>query len=96
MKNSYDALATATQVALAVLVFFLMAGGSGHYMPGSMALFGDAVPPEEAFIVRCNRAYYEGDYRRGCPVDIARTLSAFLGLKPPADACGITHGDVFE
>ncbi|MCB1242434.1 MAG: transporter [Verrucomicrobiae bacterium] len=35
-------------------------GGSGHYLPGSMSSFLDAVPPKETFIVRYNLLYYEG------------------------------------
>ncbi|MGB3119507.1 MAG: transporter [Verrucomicrobiales bacterium] len=35
-------------------------GGSGHYLPGSMSSFIDAVPPKETFIVRYNLLYYEG------------------------------------
>lgn len=43
-------------------------GGSGHYLPGSMSSFMDAVPPEETFIARYNLLYYEGD------IDLMRTI----------------------
>lgn len=35
-------------------------GGSGHYFPGSMSDFIDAVPPSPTFIVRYNQLYYSG------------------------------------
>jgi len=35
-------------------------GGSGHYLPGSIASFIDAVPPTESFIVRLNGIDYIG------------------------------------
>ncbi|MFW9847112.1 MAG: transporter [Candidatus Thorarchaeota archaeon] len=38
-------------------------GGSGHYLPGSMASFVDGVPPEETFIVRFNLLNYQGEER---------------------------------
>jgi hypothetical protein len=39
-------------------------GGSGHYLPGSMASFIDVVPPTEAFLARLNLVHYEGSARR--------------------------------
>lgn len=35
-------------------------GGSGHYQPGSIASFIDAVPPEKTFLVRYNLVRYKG------------------------------------
>ena len=35
-------------------------GGSGHYLPGSIASFIDSVPPSETFIVRFNGINYTG------------------------------------
>jgi hypothetical protein len=35
-------------------------GGSGHYLPGSMASFMDGVPTEPTFIVRLNYMNYQG------------------------------------
>ena len=37
-------------------------GGSGHYLPGSMSSFMDAVPPSETFIARYNFLFYQGSY----------------------------------
>lgn len=35
-------------------------GGSGHYLPGSMASFMDGIPTEPTFIVRLNYMNYQG------------------------------------
>lgn len=45
-------------------------GGSGHYMPGSMASFMDGVPAEPTFIVRLNYLNYNGgtDIDRSLPI----------------------------
>lgn len=51
-------------------------GGSGHYMPGSIASFIDAVPPTETFVARYNMLNYNGDYRRGQPLPIAGLSAA--------------------
>ncbi len=48
-------------------------GGSGHYLPGSMSSFMDAVPPAETFIARFNFVYYEGSYG-GNPIPFARLI----------------------
>ena len=37
-------------------------GGSGHYIPGSMASFADTVPPSEAVVVRYNYLTYDGSF----------------------------------
>ena len=39
-------------------------GGSGHYFPGSMSDFADAVPLTPTFIVRYNQLYYSWIGRR--------------------------------
>lgn len=46
-------------------------GGSGHYVPGSMASFADSVPPAEAIALRYNFLTYDGSYSRGQPLPIA-------------------------
>ncbi len=43
-------------------------GGSGHYMPGSMASFADGVPTDPTFIARINYIYYNGD------IDVNRSI----------------------
>ena len=45
-------------------------GGSGHYLPGSMASFIDGVPPAETFITRVNLIYYKGSVDAGKPLPI--------------------------
>lgn len=76
-------------------LFFLLAtiahaeeGGSGHYMPGSMASFIDGVPGEPTFIVRINYLHYDGstDINKQLPIGGMTTL----GAKATSDAYGIT------
>ena len=45
-------------------------GGSGHYLPGSMASFIDSVPPAPAFLMRLNVMDYDGSVspRIGLPI----------------------------
>ncbi|HVY08352.1 MAG TPA: transporter [Burkholderiales bacterium] len=45
-------------------------GGSGHYMPGSMSSFIDAVPSTETFVARLNLVYYDAsaDAQRKIPM----------------------------
>lgn len=49
-------------------------GGSGHYMPGSMASFIDSVPPAPAFLMRLNVMSYEGSAAAKLTLPIAGTL----------------------
>jgi hypothetical protein len=49
-------------------------GGSGHYMPGSMASFIDSVPPAPAFLLRLNVMSYEGSAAAKLTLPIAGTL----------------------
>jgi len=42
-------------------------GGSGHYLPGAMSSFVDAVPAKETFIVRYNLLYYNGSVAANQP-----------------------------
>lgn len=61
-------------------------GGSGHYLPGSMASFMDPPPPEGAFVTRYNLLYYRGDIAGDAPIPIA-------GLETVgADATSWAHG----
>jgi hypothetical protein len=55
-------------------------GGSGHYLPGSMASFMDAVAPKEAFLVRYNLLNYDGSISvNGPPLPIAGLAAANVG-----------------
>lgn len=51
-------------------------GGSGHYLPGSMASFIDGVPAEPTFIARINVIHYDGDVEANRSIPIAG-LTAF-------------------
>ncbi len=60
-------------------------GGSGHYLPGSMASFMDGVASEPTFLLRLNYVYYDGKADVNIPlggnhvVDMEATSNA-LGL----------------
>jgi hypothetical protein len=64
-------------------------GGSGHYLPGSMASFMDGVSPTETFLVRYNFLWYDGSVSASRALPIAG-LSA-IG----ADAKSTAHGLTF-
>jgi len=49
-----------TTLALSSTVAVAEEGGSGHYLPGSMASFMDGVPTEPTFIARLNYMNYQG------------------------------------
>ena len=53
-------------------------GGSGHYMPGSMASFIDSVPPAPAFLMRLNVMSYEGSTSPQLTIPIANLLATNL------------------
>lgn len=63
-------------------------GGSGHYLPGSMASFIDGVPPAETFLVRLNVVNYEGSASRSQPLPIAGLST--LGAEADSWAYGLT------
>lgn len=43
-------------------------GGSGHYLPGSIASFVDGTPPAPAFVARLNAVSYDGSFDRALPI----------------------------
>ncbi len=63
-------------------------GGSGHYMPGSMASFADGVPTDSTFIARINYIYYDGgiDVNRSIPIAGMSALHA----NAKSNALGLT------
>lgn len=63
-------------------------GGSGHYMPGSMASFVDGVPTEPTFIARINYIHYNGstDINRSLPIAGATVAD----VDAVSDAFGLT------
>jgi len=63
-------------------------GGSGHYLPGAMASFVDAVPPAETVITRYNMVYYDGAIGADQPLPIAGVDT--LGAEATSWAHGLT------
>jgi hypothetical protein len=63
-------------------------GGSGHYQPGSMASFVDAVPAKPTFIVRYNLLSYAGSVDPGVTLPIAGSTT--LGADASSWANGLT------
>ena len=63
-------------------------GGSGHYMPGSMASFADGIPADPTFIARLNYIHYDGniDANRKIPISGMSVLEAAA----KSDAYGLT------
>lgn len=59
-------------------------GGSGHYFPGSIASFIDAVPPAPTFIARLNVLAYDGGFSANRTVPIAQLLVADVDIKSQA------------
>ncbi len=43
-------------------------GGTGHYLPGSIASFVDATPSQPTFVTRLNGIYYEGSRSGALPI----------------------------
>jgi len=63
-------------------------GGSGHYMPGSMASFVDGVPTEPTFITRLNYIHYDGSIGADRSIPIAGMTA--LNVNAKSDAYGLT------
>jgi len=88
MKTKHIALALAATLGTSFpSLIRAEEGGSGHYLPGSMSSFMDAVPPAETFIARFNFLYYEGSYG-GTPIPFARFAAA--NVKAESFAGGLT------
>lgn len=67
---------------------FAEEGGSGHYVPGSMASFIDGVPPQETVITRLNFLGYQGSHSRDTPLPLAGLQAA--GVDADSFATGLT------
>ena len=63
-------------------------GGSGHYVPGSMASFVDGVPASETFIARYNFLLWDADVAAKREIPIARLVT--VGAKIDNYASGLT------
>ena len=86
-KRRY-ALCVVAGLALLAGVAIAEEGGSGHYLPGSIASFVDGVPPQETFIARLNVLNYQGSVGANVPLPIGG-LSA-LGVDADSWAYGLT------
>ena len=77
-------------IGIALLPSVAMAeeGGSGHYLPGSMASFMDSVPLKETFLMRANIVYYNGSIGANKPVPIGGQTT--LGADASSWAFGLT------
>ena len=80
-------------IAIMALVFIAAIthaeeGGSGHYMPGSMASFVDGVPAEPTFIARLNYLHYSGGTNIDRSIPIAGMTA--LDVDAESDAYGLT------
>ena len=74
--------------ALASPVLRAEEGGSGHYIPGPMASFADAVPPREAVVIRYNFLNYDGAFEAEQPLPVAGLTA--VGLEAKSLAQGAT------
>lgn len=63
-------------------------GGTGHYAPGSMASFIDAVPAAETFLVRVNLLGYEGSIDSSLPLPFAGVTT--FGAESEVFGSGLT------
>lgn len=61
-------------------------GGSGHYFPGSISSFIDAVPPTETLVARYNMVSYSGEREVGQPLPLAGLTAV------GAEADSLAHG----
>lgn len=84
----HRAAALATGLALASGAAFAEEGGSGHYLPGSMASFADSVAPQEALLVRLNVVHYDGSAAKGQPLPFAGLTT--IGAEAKSTAVGLT------
>jgi hypothetical protein len=77
-------------IGIALLPGFARAeeGGSGHYLPGSMASFIDGVPLTETFLMRMNVVYYNGSLGASKPLPIGGRTS--LGVDASSWGLGLT------
>lgn len=63
-------------------------GGSGHYLPGSMASFIDGVAPAEALLVRLNLLNYQGSVGSNVPIPIGGLTA--VGVDADSTGLGLT------
>lgn len=63
-------------------------GGTGHYLPGSIASFIDGVPPTETLLVRLNALNYSGSVDKSQPLPIAGLTA--VGVDAKSTGLGLT------
>lgn len=81
-------LASFAMLALGPRAALCEEGGTGHYFPGSMSSFIDAVSPKPAFLVRYNQIYYSGSVGANKALPIAGLTA--LGVHATSWGEGIT------
>lgn len=87
MLNLHKLICTTVLILLAA-VAYAEEGGSGHYMPGSMASFVDGVPNEPTFILRLNYINYDGGNKIDRSIPIAG-MTAF-NIDAVSNVYGVT------
>jgi hypothetical protein len=93
---SVRATAKASGLALAAASFLVAVpgaavaeeGGTGHYVPGSIASFMDGVAPKEALLLRLNVLNYDGSVGKTQPLPIAGLTA--VGAEAKSTAVGLT------
>lgn len=89
LRRGVRAATILSLVMLLVVSFtaFAEEGASGHYLPGAMASFMDAVPPQPTFIARYNFVYYSGSFS-GNAIPFARFVATNVNAE--SYASGLT------
>jgi hypothetical protein len=82
-------LTTATALILLSSAIHAEEGGTGHYLPGSMASFVDGVPAQEAFIARYNFAFWDAEASARREIPIAGLLTAGADLTSYANGISL-------
>jgi hypothetical protein len=90
MKSTLATTVT-TVIAVALLSGPVHAeeGGTGHYLPGSMASFVDGVPAQETFIARYNFAFWDAEASARRQIPIAGLLTAGADLTSYANGISL-------
>lgn len=96
--NSYGLSVLKRQIKSFILITTILAtvvtplsaeeGGTGHFMPGSMASFMDGVAADKTFLIRYNLVYYDGGVDPSVSLPIAGTVT--LGAEAVSWANGLT------
>ena len=82
------ALAACTVAALVSGTARAEEGGTGHYLPGSMASFIDTAPPKETFLMRLNVVNYDGSVGKTQALPMAGLTT--VGLRAKSTGVALT------